>query len=396
MPNFVSVSFAVSNTYESYLWSTGSTTNTASTGCNGSGCNGLSISVTVTDSSGCSSSASMSATFDGFDDIPLTYSVHCPDTLIIAAPYPVTWHNLNSIGLPNPTPFATGDTLILKSAYTGTTIMAYAAGVGGDCGAKETFTIYPSSLSGTWGAGPINYIHASDTIFCEGSSINLSISFSCFICGWYFDGVTEAGVYTFGPQITQPGVYTLHFNSPYLNCNLTEDISIGMLPVEEPVMEVDTLADCTACCIMLHAAGDFTNYLWSTGDTGTEINVCEPGDYQVTVTNSNGCTASTSVTIDETATGSGYMPHAAPSISGFKAFSNNGKLELRYTLPISGLLQTEIYAISGQLLVSEVGELQAGTHQWESSNLSFPTGVYLAVLTFNGQFYRQKLVIYNN
>lgn len=68
-------------------------------------------------------------------------------------------------------------------------------------------------------------------------------------------------------------------------------------------------------------AGNFAAYSWSNGATSQTINVSTPGNYGVTVTNSNGCTATTSVNTTS-------IQAPAPTITGNTGICNGAGINL--------------------------------------------------------------------
>jgi gliding motility-associated-like protein len=80
-------------------------------------------------------------------------------------------------------------------------------------------------------------------------------------------------------------------------CTGTDMITITENPLPVPV--ITGAADiCVGDCVTLDA-GLFDAYLWSSGEVTQTLEVCAAGDYTVIVTDINGCTGTATVTIDE-------------------------------------------------------------------------------------------------
>jgi hypothetical protein len=79
----------------------------------------------------------------------------------------------------------------------------------------------------------------------------------------------------------------------FMNCDLMEEFDLGP----------DTLSLCNGESTTLDAGAGYDAYAWSTGETSQTITATATGDYQVLVTDENGCTAVDSI----------YAYHAVPS-----------------------------------------------------------------------------------
>jgi len=122
--------------------------------------------------------------------------------------------------------------------------------------------------------------------FCEGDSVTLTASYGEYY-SWTPNNKTTQSitVKTSGSYSVKVGCSS--FSAPVVvtvNSNPTPVITSGSW------ME-DTLTGADSIQLVVTNA---TSYLWSTGDTTQSIYVNTTGTYYVTVTNANGCTASTS------------------------------------------------------------------------------------------------------
>jgi PKD repeat protein len=88
-----------------------------------------------------------------------------------------------------------------------------------------------------------------------------------------------------------PGIATLTLSVTLCNVTLTQSISVPVIPAVVPnITQVGIL--CPGVPAILDAGAGFTNYMWSTGPPSTQtITITAGGNYLVTTTDANGCTA---------------------------------------------------------------------------------------------------------
>ena len=96
------------------------------------------------------------------------------------------------------------------------------------------------------------------------------------------------------PSITaNTGNYTVTVTA-YNGCTSTDAISISNSTINTPTINSTP----NICNVTLAASGGFgISFLWSTGQTSQQIHPFIPNTYTVTVTNTNGCTATASTTV---------------------------------------------------------------------------------------------------
>ncbi len=85
-------------------------------------------------------------------------------------------------------------------------------------------------------------------------------------------------------------------NSAQLNCYDIAPLQLTVFPHPVVVLPQDILK-CEDDIVTITATAGFDQYLWSTMETTRSIDVTTAGDYTVTVTDSNGCTDTETVTI---------------------------------------------------------------------------------------------------
>jgi len=122
-----------------------------------------------------------------------------------------------------------------------------------------------------------------DTEACD--SVQLSVSNP----GSYLwsTGDTSAHI-----TVTHSGSYAMTVTGPN-HCSGSDTIEVIIHPGPQPNLGSDT----TVCKGYMLDAGNFETYLWNTGEHQRQITVDSTGNYIVSVTDSNGCTAADSVSI---------------------------------------------------------------------------------------------------
>jgi len=96
-------------------------------------------------------------------------------------------------------------------------------------------------------------------------------------------------------------------NNQQIDCYDIAPLQLTVFPF--PIVELpQDILKCANDITTITAPAGFEQYLWSTGETTRSIEVTEEGDYIVTVTDSNGCIATDSITVSNfeiSVTGSG-------------------------------------------------------------------------------------------
>ena len=97
-------------------------------------------------------------------------------------------------------------------------------------------------------------------------------------------------------DVSTAGNYTVEITNSF-GCVESESVYVGFYPE----LTIDLGADRTVCTgnpVVLNAGISGGTYLWSTGETTQEIIVYTQGNYSVTVTDSNGCTATDDINVN--------------------------------------------------------------------------------------------------
>lgn len=133
-------------------------------------------------------------------------------------------------------------------------------------------------------ARPSARITASDTIFCPGDSVVLRAILGIARYRWSTGSV--------GPTIVirQPGTYWLVVTDS-VGCHDSQSVVIRQYPRPLPVISPNDPAICPGDSITIQAQIGFVGYRWSNGATTRTIVVRDTMTLTVTVTDSNGCRA---------------------------------------------------------------------------------------------------------
>lgn len=275
-------SLSVPNTFSSYAWSTGGTSNTITT----SGTMG--VTVTVTDGNGCTATDSIGLTQYPLPPVAITGRLSfCPaggTNLTATAGYvSYAWSNN-----------ANTNTIFLNQAGTYTVTVTDANG----CQNTASATIVEDS--------ELDPVINGVPSFCAGLSTTLTVpdDFSTYM--WSNNAqVNEISVST-------PGTYTVTVADEF-GCMGTASVQVASLPLPTPTISGD-LDYCIGSSTTLNGGNGYASYNWSgTGNTNQFLTVTNPGNYGLTVTDNNGCIGTTSTTVIENA-----LP--VPSILGEPGF----------------------------------------------------------------------------
>ncbi|MFP4664368.1 MAG: gliding motility-associated C-terminal domain-containing protein, partial [Bacteroidales bacterium] len=122
---------------------------------------------------------------------------------------------------------------------------------------------------------------------------------------WSGPGIIDADAGIFDPEIANVGIHTIEYslsNGTCISTNST-DIEVLDMPQINLVSSQDPLCFGSANGMIEVTSPfvDLTDYNWNTGDTGTTVNGLSAGEYQVSVTDINGCTSEESYNLENPA-----------------------------------------------------------------------------------------------
>jgi hypothetical protein len=254
--------------YSSYLWSSGSTIETASITTAGT------YTVTVQNASGCSGTTSTVVSIKP----SLTPAITGPSsictgstaTLDAGAGYSTySWSNL-----------ATTQTIAVTTVGTYTVTVSNASGCSGTNSMTVNFSI------------PVVNVSPPLTI-CPGNSTTLSAA-GCTTYSWT-PASTLSNPFIANPVAT-PTSTTTYTVTAYngIGCSATDNVVVSLYPTAVPVISSSYVhtgfCDSTSVSDTLNAGSGYSQYSWSTGASTQTIFVNQQGTYTVTVIDSHGCT----------------------------------------------------------------------------------------------------------
>ncbi len=254
--------------YQTYLWSTGEATSSITTGTSAD------IGVTVTDAFGCIGSTS----------IPVAvYQTTVPVISGILDICPGTGTTLSASGN-----FAsyqwTGGTQNqpLPVSQAGVYSVTATDANGCETNASATVTVFvvtPPTITGT-------------DEFCTGN--NTTVTAQSGYATYLWSNGTSGNALT----VSQGNSYTVSVTD-FNGCPSTSSITITEHPIPQ-VGITGTLYYCEGSSTTLSAPAGLASYVWSNGSPSTAtITVASPGQYAVTATDSNGCSANAAVSVTE-------------------------------------------------------------------------------------------------
>lgn len=261
-----------SSASDSYLWSTGETTQSIVVYASGT------FSVTVTDAAGCSGTSS-----------PVTVVVNELPFSFIFATGPTEFCDGDSVDLvareSEAYLWSNGDTTRIITVMTSGTysVTNYDENGCSQISNEITVTVNPN---------PNPTITASGALaFCDGESVTLTVTEPNFFPFPSYQWNT--GENTVSIDVEESGSYYATMVDANGCAGMTDTVDVEVWELPEPeVTTVGTPSFCLGDTIFLTTTEEFESYLWSnTGDTTRTTYAVETGFYTVLVTDSNGCQA---------------------------------------------------------------------------------------------------------
>ncbi|WP_324025093.1 T9SS type B sorting domain-containing protein [Maribacter sp. BPC-D8] len=142
-----------------------------------------------------------------------------------------------------------------------------------------------------------------DVTICEGELGTLSVNTqNAYSINWY-DAATGGNLILSDNrnlEIDIAGTYYAEANSTEIECASTTRTAVTLTVNPLPVVpgDISTFL-CEDSSTTLDAEVENAMYQWSTGATTQTIDVTEPGDYDVSITNANGCSAKRTFTVEQ-------------------------------------------------------------------------------------------------
>ncbi|HEY0139835.1 MAG TPA: hypothetical protein VGF48_03005 [Thermoanaerobaculia bacterium] len=285
------------NASDSYLWSTGATTQSIVVTAGGS------YSVQVTQS-GCTSASST----------PVTVTVNPAPIANITASGPTTFCTGGSVILTA----SNGDSWLWSNGASSQSITVSASGNYSVAVTQSGCTATSAATTVTVNPIPTATITASGaTTFCTGGSVTLTANASDSYL-WSNGAITQSIV------VTASGTYTVQVTQSGCTSTASAPTTVTVNPIPTATITASGATTfCTGGSVTL-TANTSDSYLWSTGDTTQSIVVTAGGNYTVQVTQS-GCTSSASA---PTAVTVNPIPTATITASGATTFCTGGSVTL--------------------------------------------------------------------
>ncbi len=258
----------VSSNFTNYSWSTGSAAQNTNISAAGN------YVVTVTDSNGCTGSTSFDVTENSLPVVSISgdldFCAGESSQLDAGAGFvSYAWSNSQS-----------GQFTTVNSNGNVSVTVTDAAG----CQNSATALVTEYNLPQAQIAGSLS--------FCINGSTTLSAGGGTFAAYLWSNGETTPSIST-----GQPGDYALMITDTN-GCSNNDTVTVQQLTELTPSVTGD-LAFCDGETSLLDAGTGYNTYLWSDGSDTPQLTVSSSGTYSVTVSNADGCTGQTSVTVVE-------------------------------------------------------------------------------------------------
>ena len=284
--------------FDAYSWNTGDISQTITVDDEGV------YEVTVTDSNGCTSEAEFILTVanNPFVQIAGSTTFCTGSSTLLSAPFGFNTYEWEP-GLES--------TFSINVADAGTYTVTVTDNNG--CTASSSVEVTEAEVLNPNISGGDN--------FCEGGFVELSIGSGFSNIEWLPGGETTESI-----TVTEAGVYSVTVQDG--TCEGMSIITVIENATPTPIIDAPA-GICPGELASLNASNsDYTNYIWSTGSVNASILTDTPGNYAVTVTDINGCTASTDVTMDflspPTAEITGINPLCPDPGSSLELTANSG------------------------------------------------------------------------
>ncbi len=203
-----------------------------------------------------------------------------------------------------------GDNVTLRVDATGTGTITYSWSFGGNViSTSNTVTLSNVSQSdeGTYTCvvsddnssqtvslyltvNPLPQPVLNDTGYCQGSSVTLTPGNGFASYQW------NTGATTFSITVSSEGTYSVTVTDNN-GCSNSASATVTEYPL--PQITLNDTAFCSGDTIMLSVPQNFSSYTWNNGNTTYYTQVTTGGNYSVTVTDANGCSATDDATVTE-------------------------------------------------------------------------------------------------
>ena len=190
------------------------------------------------------------------------------------------------------------------------------------------------------------------------------------------------------PVLTSSQTYYVVAGSDCPSLAQSVDATIYDLPAVD--LGPDSLFYQSGQTVALDAGAGFTNYLWSTSETTQVISVTNSNFYEVTVTDSNGCTGNDIIYVDfyigveESELSSSLLVYPNPT---------HDKFVLKLIKPSVKKVSVKIVSSDGRLINNIVLNSASGIYRHEFSMQGYSAGIYFVELQSEKQKAIVKLIV---
>lgn len=227
--------------------------------------------------------------------------------------------NLNTL-INSPTPSPSG-------TWSGLNVAGSTFSAGSLAAGNYTVSFTPTSSSclnaanTTITVNPKPVLNPNQTGFLCGASAPFDGTVSLDVTGGFTTYQWSSGVTGSGNSVTvnSPGNYTVTVTNSD-GCTETTTFTVTPRPKPTPTITAPAVL-CTGGTSTLTLGSNYQSFLWNNNTTGSTLSVNGPGTYSVTVTDFNGCTATTSKTINA-------GTPLSPTISPFGKICGTGSVNL--------------------------------------------------------------------
>ena len=143
-----------------------------------------------------------------------------------------------------------------------------------------------------------------DKTICFGESIQIGCSSLDGYEEYCFKWLPEEGIEDGQELLSMPWVqpehtttYVIYILDDAGNLIATDEALVTVHSELEVTISPETTVICDGQEAILESSSGYVTYLWSTGDTTQDLSVTVAGEYSLTVTDENGCAASTTATV---------------------------------------------------------------------------------------------------
>jgi hypothetical protein len=220
-------------------------------------------------------------------------------------------------------------------------------------------------------------VSLNDTGYCEGGSVDLSVT------GGYDSYAWSSGETTESITVQSSGTYSVTVAT---SAGCESIVSSVVSEYSNPSVDLGGDIINALDTVVLDAGTGYAGYLWSTGDITQTIEVTQSGDYSVTVTSSEGCEGSDEVNVDANL--------SVASINGYELSIYPNPVRDQLFVSYQGVSQNvlvQCYSLTGALVIQETIQVGQSSNSINVSEL--PVGMYVMQLVVDGEKIQHRFTV---